>query len=76
MTSGNWIRSEQRRPTEGAVVLAYWNDGTGGISMDTAEYHRVHATHELNAHIWHRPHAPDDDYREPEFWMPLPDAPA
>lgn len=74
----DWIKTEERRPKDGATVLAYWYDpliGSQAPMYGVTEYHYRKARQELNSHIWHAVDNDEDDYREPEYWAQLPEAP-
>ena len=61
-----WKATDKHLPKEGDTVLGFWGieaPGMFGVVTYSAPGH------------WHEPEDDEDDYRAPQFWMPLPDSP-
>jgi len=61
-----WKSTEKHLPEEGDTVLCWWGPEDPGL-YGVATYARPEH--------WHDPEDDEDDYRTPEFWMPLPASP-
>ena len=63
-----WRDTKVTVPCDGDNVLAYWCAvvGNGETAWCVAHYYTGR---------WHNPDDDEDDYRAPDFWMPLPAAP-
>lgn len=61
-----WKTTSKRKPKEGETVLCCWGIEAPG-SMGVATF--------SGGTLWHEPDDDEDDFREPEFWMELPDSP-
>lgn len=61
----NWKSTAKHLPKEGTTVLGWW-----GPANDDGGCYAV-ATFARPGH-WHDPDDDEDDYRTPEYWMPLP----
>jgi hypothetical protein len=64
-----WKTTSKRLPPEGTDVLCYWSPAAPGGKdcYGVATY--------AGSDRWHEPEDDEDDYRTPEFWMPLPTPP-
>lgn len=60
-----WKNTTRTLPKEGDVVLCWWGEKPGLFGV---------ATFARPGH-WHDPEDDEDDYRDPDYWMPLPKEP-
>lgn len=63
-----WIDTKVRVPCDGDNVLGYWMPSVPGGAFDCDVVHYYSGR-------WHEPDDDEDEYRAPDFWMPLPAAP-
>lgn len=67
--NGRWRNTTLKPPEEGSTVLCWWgpakngDDGMFGVAVYARPGH------------WHEPENDDDDFRDPDYWMPLPKGP-
>lgn len=68
VTPRRWRDTKVTVPCDGDNVLGYWapNQSGPGFDCDVVHYYGGH---------WHEPDNDEDDFRAPDFWMPLPEAP-
>lgn len=67
-TPRRWRDTKVTVPCDGDNVLGYWasNQSGPGFDCDVVHYYGGH---------WHEPSDDEDDFRAPDFWMPLPEMP-
>jgi hypothetical protein len=65
-----WISVKEKLPPEGVAVLAYWKFTQTDLWKES-NYEVVW----LQGGTWWQADDSDQDYRAPDFWMPLPKAP-
>jgi hypothetical protein len=57
-----WNKTSEGHPDGECNVIGIWNGEVG-------------VAHHTYSHRWHNPEDDEDDYRAPEYWMPLPEVP-
>lgn len=62
-----WQKTHDKLPEEGNTVLAFWDAVGGGGSYGVALFARPG--------LWHEPENDENDFRTPDYWMPLPPPP-
>lgn len=64
-----WRDTKVTVPCDGDNVLGYWVPSAPGGNFDCDVVHYYSGR-------WHEPDNDEDDYRAPDFWMPLPKFPS
>jgi hypothetical protein len=66
---GRWKNTTKKLPEEGSTVLGWWGpaDNDDGGVYGVVVY--------ASPGRWHEPENDEEDFRDPDYWMPLPKAP-